>query len=56
MNFPPSLGRLVLLREYWARIGIRVNLIGTEMLMMLGTPPGTKGAGSSPSRARLARI
>jgi len=39
---------------YCVRIGIKVNLIGTDIAMMLGTPPGGKGAGLRPNGARMA--
>jgi len=38
---------------YWARIRIKVNLMGAEISMILGNPGG-KGAGSTHNSARLA--
>jgi len=38
MYIPPRLRLGVLLLLYWARIGIKVNLMGMEISMILGTP------------------
>ena len=44
MDFPqsPKTGMIVLLRMYWAGIGIMVSLMGAGFLMMLGTTPAQK--------------
>ena len=47
-----AFGLVVLVRLYLARIGIEMNLIGTEIQILLGTPGG-QGAGSSPPGARM---